>query len=410
MKMIKRIVALVTALVILPNTSILAHDINGIQTPPEINPNNIGWVFMTNQYTNRLHAQGKSYTYQYKNESIKKKYSRDFEAGIKLWGSLIKMKEKKKSDNIIEEGETRNRAAIAEISIPVFPFAKDHQHIRKWKITINTEPSEGTPFSRMSAEGKSVVMAHEIGHAYGLGDLRQFKNRGNLMYSSAGWPTGADMIGMEVVTGVHKNHAKGKDRTRASAPHNNKECRRLCLCGVYAYQKHKFERHRQYANGSAKKSTHHTSECDCGRKENDKKHSYGGTFSDGKKVQHTRATTSEHNEIKKCKGCSYNHSVRKKHSTGGKFSDGKKVRYTQATASKHNEIKKCKECGAETSVRKKHSTGGKFSDGKKVRYTRANANEHNEIKKCKGCNYEMSVRKKHRFDKKGKCKDCGFVK
>ncbi|MCL2083468.1 MAG: hypothetical protein FWH04_09600 [Oscillospiraceae bacterium] len=364
---IKGIIAILTSLAILSSTDVYGHTMRGIGTYSESDGSNPGWIF--NIDPKFSHSKNKKNDYRYKTEAMKNKYDTHFKAGIKLWGSLIEMNEKRFTSNVVTEGETEySKKATAVAEIRGISLLKTNQHIKGWTITVNTSPEAITPFRTLSSYDRSIIMAHEIGHVYGLGDLEHNKHRGKLMFgSNVGTVTASDRLGMQVVTGAHKKHEKKSsdkyDKIRS------KEHTRVCSCGLKVNEKHKFDKFGTYPSSNAKRSTLHTVKCGCGQTGKDKAHSYGGLFGIGVKVQYTQATAAEHNEIKKCKGCSYNNSVRKK-----------------------------------------HSTGGKFSDGKKVRYTRANANEHNEIKKCKGCNYEHSVRKKHRFDKKGKCKDCGFVK
>ncbi|MCL2081846.1 MAG: hypothetical protein FWH04_01200 [Oscillospiraceae bacterium] len=357
---IKGIMSILTSLVVLSSTAVYGHTMKNVGMYAESHANNPGWIF--NVDSKFSHSKGKKYDYRYETEAMKNKYDTPFKTGIKLWGTYIGMTEKKNSKNIVTEDSLGSGvAAVAELR-GIDP-KKSNQHIKGWKITANAPV-----FRNLSPDEKAKTMAHEIGHVYGLGDLRYYKNRGNLMYNqSITGLTSSDRLGMQVVTGVHKKHEK-----KSSDKYDkimSKEHIRVCSCGLKVNEKHKFDKFGTYPSSNTKRSTLHTVKCSCGEASKDKAHSYGGLFGIGVKVQYTQATAAEHNEIKKCKGCSYNNSVRKK-----------------------------------------HSFTGKFSDGKKVRYTRANANEHNEIKKCKGCNYEHSVRKKHRFDKKGKCKDCGFVK
>lgn len=72
-------------------------------------------------------------------------------------------------------------------------------HLTTWQLQMNRAYT-------LSA----AVLAHEFGHVIGLNDLYQSKNSNKLMYGytngTATGPTTSDILGAEVIIGVHSSH------------------------------------------------------------------------------------------------------------------------------------------------------------------------------------------------------------
>ncbi|MCL2082733.1 MAG: hypothetical protein FWH04_05825 [Oscillospiraceae bacterium] len=314
---IRGIICIIIAVFLLTGIA-LAHTMKNMATPPLDSSDNPGWVFKDAVDTNFTHAKSRKYDFKYDNAGAKSVYGPSFRAGIAKWDIYVSLTEKERSRNAVGYQQIRYPNILATATTP---RKKGKQHIERWTIRVNIN----SDFASKTPNEKALIMAHEIGHIYGLGHL-DYDKGGRLMTTYAGYnPSSYELMGMLVVTESHKHDKRSTDRYPVKTA---KEHTRICLCKLYSFEKHKFDKFSTYPASSSKRSTLHSVKCICGQAGKDKKHSYGGLFGIGVKVQHTRAT----------------------------------------------------------------------------------ASEHNEIKKCKGCNYEQSVRKKHRFDKKGKCKDCGFVK
>ncbi len=82
-------------------------------------------------------------------------------------------------------------------------------HIKSCKISFNPDYYTGGS-NELDANIIIKVLTHEIGHVFGLKDLKSSSNRNKLMYytyaSTATAPTSSDIKGFNVITGRHVTH------------------------------------------------------------------------------------------------------------------------------------------------------------------------------------------------------------
>jgi len=284
----KRIIAVVIAFSMLSSSVAYGHtiDLRKMVLIPESNWRNPGWRFVEDSNGNILflHAKKKVYTFRYSSAIVRTEYDRDFKAGIALWGEQIIMTEKGGAPNVVTQGVTSDNRWTAEAQIPL---VKGQQHIAGWTIRVNTHRNARVDFDSLSATLKRNVMAHEIGHVYGLSDLRTDSHRGKLMYSTDAYLADSprtlaqgERLGMDVMTRAHKKHAKKDTATGqcVSTYGNAKQHGHLCSCGgVYVLEKHNYKNGsiRLYESTDPRRTTHHRILCvGCGGGNQEKKHKF----------------------------------------------------------------------------------------------------------------------------------------
>lgn len=162
-----------------------------------------GWQRCKRQDRVFAHMGQKSTTYYY---NIYDMSGLDIyiDEGISMWGNYISCNYVANSNNAMGTIVTRmdtykdpatNSVAVAYTDIKMNSTTK---HIYEWTITICLKE-----FGELDSPIKSLVMAHEIGHAYGL-DHTQVS--GKLMSSSTTTMssiTADDRMGMSVMTDTH---------------------------------------------------------------------------------------------------------------------------------------------------------------------------------------------------------------
>ncbi|MCR5782884.1 MAG: hypothetical protein K6G90_09140, partial [Clostridia bacterium] len=127
------------------------------------------------------------------------------DAGATLWDNISPF-------NVEYDSSAANTVMISCMVIGdvvtdiLYSTTNSSGHFTSWTIAIN---------SAQESSFNSVVMAHEFGHAFGLGDLTSSSNNNKLMHercntgSTSGitGPTSKDKWGAKVITGYHTSHS-----------------------------------------------------------------------------------------------------------------------------------------------------------------------------------------------------------
>lgn len=177
------------------------------------------------------HMGTKNSTYRFENESVKNTYSSYVTEGIALWGSYINMTYTPASANgvFLESAENSNATAATQIT-----NVDANGHRTSYTITIyKNNFMNGT-----SREGRIRTIAHEIGHAYGLGHVPDSGQIMYVQYSATTKVTQKDSWGMQVVTHAHvHNRNTAGTYSEYSASHHEVIC--SACKGIYI-QEHTF--------------------------------------------------------------------------------------------------------------------------------------------------------------------------
>lgn len=193
-----------------------------------------GWSFgFPENYT---HAGTRSMTYYY-NNSKGTSYATYFEQGKKMWGSKISLSRVSSSVS----------PSIELIVWDIFSFPYDFRanattepyskpppsHYKRWKILVNQEN-----FDPLSSYQKNAVMAHEIGHAYGLGHVN---SASQIMYSftpsSSTKVRSEDLRGMILMTHERSCSSATSENTYERVD-NSRHKKRCKACKSFVYEFH----------------------------------------------------------------------------------------------------------------------------------------------------------------------------
>lgn len=151
------------------------------------------WTNYSNGLT--IHRGSKNSTYQYSSSSVKSTYSAYVTNGIGLWGSYISCTESSSSPI----GTITVSAMDSDANATLAPsYSPSTMHISSWTLTIYSNNFDGN-----TDAGKYRTIAHEIGHAYGLGHVNYSSQIMYHTYSESKNVTSYDKAGMNVMTHAH---------------------------------------------------------------------------------------------------------------------------------------------------------------------------------------------------------------
>ena len=145
------------------------------------------------------HLGSYSGTYKF-DSSVEQRYKNMFLQAVALWSNttMASMSEDSNAIGTIVQGNYGAQFVAAAILIP---GNSTNGHAESWMMYINTYYSDIMTVS---------IIAHELGHIWGLTDLENENNVNKLMYYStdctATVPTSSDIKGFNVITGIHNTH------------------------------------------------------------------------------------------------------------------------------------------------------------------------------------------------------------
>lgn len=224
--MSKRILSVILAFVVLALVPTLSVSADSLTVNHINGGEQCGWTLMSS----RLHRGQKALTYNFKYAADKTKYASVFTSGTSLWGSSI---------SCTEGSASAAQLSIWSVSDSGKPYtaatrltASTNSHITKAEMVINSAVFDGK-----SSAVKTRTIAHEIGHVFGLDDLKDSANDTKIMWYSASSSknvTQSDLYGMKVVTHAHKSHSFASPVSYSSTYH-----RSTCnYCSGYIEERH----------------------------------------------------------------------------------------------------------------------------------------------------------------------------
>lgn len=160
----------------------------------------VGWNVDASCHTN---GTALTYSFDSYNQYLTPACKSAVNNGAKMWSGIVTITNKTDgtgTGGICTYPGTQG-SAIARFNNPRTVSG----HLVSWEIQINTV--------RVSSIN-DIIMAHEFGHAIGLIDLRETRNRQKLMYGNYdNWTstglTDSDKWGARVITGSHSTHSFG---------------------------------------------------------------------------------------------------------------------------------------------------------------------------------------------------------
>ncbi len=175
-----------------------------------------GWAYSTQSG----HMGVKTSNYTFDSSTTYNTYSTYLSNGIALWGTNISMGYTSQSTakGLIIASDAASDATASTLVVSV----DSNGHRTKFTITIYSVNFLG---SYTNVNGRNRTIAHEIGHAYGLGDISQSSNIMYGSYSTLKQVTTQDIWGMKVVTHQH-NHSSSTTGTysQLNASYHNVVC------------------------------------------------------------------------------------------------------------------------------------------------------------------------------------------
>ena len=171
-----------------------------------------------------IHMGSKNTTYAYSSAAVKSAYSTYVTAGISLWGSCISCTEESSSPMGEITVSAMDSGANADLGPSYYPST---MHMASWTLTIYSKNFDGN-----ETAGKYRTIAHEIGHAYGLGHVDYSSQIMYHTYSPYKNVTSYDRAGMNVMTHTHTHDGSYSTTLEEYATYSHKV--RCSTCRAYS--------------------------------------------------------------------------------------------------------------------------------------------------------------------------------
>lgn len=203
----KRII-LVVFIVSVFLTTVSAHSGSASDIGLDINSNDtvgneaVGWTGKLYAHTN-----GIKITYCF-DKTATDEIKSLFRAGARKWAAHSILTEE--SGGVVTVGiETSGKESYVAVTKTSTATIDSNGHYVKVAILFNINYLPST--AKYTYVATAVTAAHEIGHVFGLKDLKNSGNENKLMYGTgdvrtATVPTSADLNGFRVITGQHTTH------------------------------------------------------------------------------------------------------------------------------------------------------------------------------------------------------------
>jgi len=175
-----------------------------------------GWTYKVIDAANPLiihtsHTASKTWTYKFDNSFTNHINSTDYfiyvQNGIAMWGNSIDYLYDNSSNN---EFFVVNNDRVSWAGLTSLNYNTNNDHIIHWKIYLNSHYFDDPQLMPITDTEKESVIAHEIGHTYGLGHVDYVKNGIYFIYPVMSLQNSTvlsiyDKAGMSVVTHQHKH-------------------------------------------------------------------------------------------------------------------------------------------------------------------------------------------------------------
>lgn len=227
-------IALIVSLILFCSTSVSASSISSFETDAATGWSKLGTSHMGIKYT----------TYSFSSSLDESSLASCVSDGIDMWGSEISCTKRTSGAMGTIASSLAPSQAVASTTIST----NSASHITAWTICIYE-----LNFINKSNAGKARVIAHELGHAFGLGHVSNSSQIMYTTYNDTFSVTAGDIRGMRVMTHVH-THGDSYSISYEPLIHTHKK--RCTTCK--AYQTENCNTTRQWHEG-----TTHYYQCNC---------------------------------------------------------------------------------------------------------------------------------------------------